>query len=145
MEIERKFLVKELPSLEGLPSDEIMQGYLSKIPEVRIRKKGERYYRTEKGEGTLAREEIEYEISENEATEALKGRIGRLIVKTRYYIPYGEKTIELDIYKAELEGLSVAEVEFKTVDEAMAFNPPDWFGEDITENIEYRNKVLALK
>ncbi len=45
-EIERKFLVNELPAdLENYPHNEIMQGYLiikENDIEVRIRKKGER-------------------------------------------------------------------------------------------------------
>ena len=65
--------------------------------------------------------------------------------KTRYYIPYDKHTIELDIYEGIFKGLIVAEVEFESLDEANLFTPPAWFGEDISNNIEYRNKILATK
>ena len=62
MEIERKFLVKELPSLDGVKSSEIMQGYVSTLPEIRVRKLDDKYYRTEKDEGTVVREEHEWVV-----------------------------------------------------------------------------------
>lgn len=41
LEIERKFLVNEMPDLSQIASDEIVQGYLSFNPEIRIRIKGQ--------------------------------------------------------------------------------------------------------
>ena len=93
----------------------------------------------------IVREEIEIEVSCKEGQEYFSKVISKLIKKTRYYIPYGKYTIELDIYEGELEGLIVAEVEFETEREAGEFLPPDWFCEDISEKIEYRNKILAIK
>ena len=145
MEIERKFLVKELPDLSGAKSSEIMQGYVSISPEVRVRKLDDKYYRTEKGEGTVVREEREWEISSKEGEALFASVQTNVIVKTRYYIPCGKYTAELDIYKGKFSGLCVVEIEFPTLDEATAFVPPVWFGEDVSEKKEYRNKNLAQK
>ena len=50
MEIERKFLVKELPAhLEDYLSHLIEQAYLCTSPVVRIRRQDEEYYLTYKG------------------------------------------------------------------------------------------------
>ncbi len=145
MEIERKFLVKELPSLDGIKSSEIKQGYVSTLPEIRVRKLDDKYYRTEKDEGTVVRNEREWEISKDEGEELFSKIQTNIIEKTRYYLPYGNYTVELDIYKGVFAGLVVAEIEFSTLDEANSFTPPVWFGEDISEKKEYRNKILAQK
>ena len=145
MEIERKFLVGELPNLDGVKSSEIVQGYVSFSPEIRVRQLNDKYYRTEKGEGMVVREENEWEISKEEAEKMFKEVKTNLIEKTRYYIPYNKFTIELDVYKGIFKGLIVAEVEFESIEEAKNFAPPDWFLEDVSEKREYRNKILALK
>lgn len=145
MEIERKFLVEQIPDLAGVKSSKIVQGYISFSPETRIRKKDDTYYLTKKGEGMVAREEIEIEVSKKEADAYFERVISNLIEKTRYYIPLGKYTAELDIYEGKFKGLVVVEVEFESLDDANAFVPPLWFGEDISNNIEYRNKILATK
>ena len=145
MEIERKFLVDKIPSLNSLKSHEITQAYISVTPEVRVRKKGEKYYRTEKGEGAMIREEIEYEISMEEYEKGVELCEGRLLEKTRYYIPDAPYTIELDIYHGKHEGLVVCEIEFDTEENANAYTPKPWFGKEITHDISFRNKVLASK
>ena len=69
---------------------------------------------------------------------------GIFIEKTRYLIPYNDKlTIELDIFHGKLAPLMLAEVEFDSVEEANAFTPPDWFGEDVTNSSKYHNSNLS--
>lgn len=145
MEIERKFLVKEMPCLDGCEKSEIVQGYISFTPETRIRKRDNKYYLTIKGEGDVVREETEKEVSEKEGKELFSQVESKLIEKTRYLVNIGNYTAELDIYKSHLKGLVVVEVEFETEADANNFVPPLWFGEDISKNKEYRNKVLAYK
>ncbi len=145
MEIERKFLVGTLPNLEGYRHSEIVQGYISFSPEIRVRRLDNKYYRTEKGEGMIEREEKEWEIDKETAEKMFKEVKTNLIEKTRYYIPYDKYIIELDIYKGVFKGLIVAEVEFESLTDAQKFTPPEWFLEDISEKREYRNKILALK
>ena len=67
-----------------------------------------------------------------------------MITKERYCIPYNEKyTIELDIFKGYHAPLTLAEVEFESIEEAVSFLPPDWFGKDVTACPEYHNSVLS--
>lgn len=147
MEIERKFLVKSLPeNLEQYPQKEIEQGYLCTNPVIRIRRSNDNYILTYKGKGLMVREEHEHPLT-GEAFEHLKTKIdGRLIHKTRYNIPYQDNfTIELDIFHDELAPLVLAEVEFNSEEEALAFLPPDWFGEDVTQSTEYHNSNLSKR
>lgn len=147
MEIERKFLVKELPeNLEAYVCHQIEQGYLSTEPVVRIRKSDEKYILTYKGKGLLVREEYNLPLTK-ESYEHLRTKAdGKLIQKKRYKIPYQEKyMIELDIFEGELKPLQLAEVEFETEEEANQFIPPDWFGEDVTFSGEYQNSTLSTR
>lgn len=144
MEIERKFLVNTVPDcLERFSSAEIEQCYLSFLPEQRIRKKGEKYYFTEKSEGTLVREEQERDISECDYVALKKRHIGNIIYKRRYVIPLEDLAIELDIYKEVLSGLITVEVEFPSEERADSFEIPPWFGKEITADSRYKNKNLA--
>ncbi len=147
MEIERKFLVKHLPEhYKNYPCQELEQGYLSTNPVVRIRKADNDYILTYKGKGLMVREEYNLPLT-GDAYEHLRPKAdGILIHKVRYKIPYLEKyTIELDIFLDELAPLLLAEVEFDTEEEANAFVPPPWFGEDVTFSEEYHNSTLSQK
>ena len=147
MEIERKFLLKRLPEhLENYPHKEIEQGYLSTNPVVRIRRSNDQYILTYKGSGMMVREEYNLPLTK-EAFEHMKPKAdGIFIEKTRYLIPCTEKlTIELDVFHGELEPLVLAEVEFESEEEANAFCPPDWFGEDVTFSREYHNSTLSQR
>lgn len=56
-----------------------------------------------------------------------------------------EEEIELDRYREDLDGLLVAEVEFPDEEAADAFEPPEWFDEEVTGNKTYLNETLATK
>lgn len=147
MEIERKYLVKKLPdNLEQYPCKHIAQGYLNTDPVVRIRRSNDSYTLTYKGKGLMVREEYNLPLNA-ESFEHLKSKIdGILIEKRRYLIPFAEKyTIELDIFDGELAPLQLAEVEFQTEEEANAFIPPAWFGEDVTFSTDYHNSTLSQR
>ena len=71
---------------------------------------------------------------------------GNVIRKRRYLIPIESGlTIELDLFAAPFEGLILAEVEFPSEEEANAFLPPAWFGEEVTWSTEYHNSTLSQK
>lgn len=147
LEIERKFLIKRenLPeNLEQYPSKAIEQGYLCTEPVVRIRKSNDNYYLTYKSKGLLAREEYNLPLTK-EAYEHLKPKAdGIVISKVRYVIPEKDGlSIELDVFKAPYEGLLLAEVEFPNEEAAHAYQPPKWFGEDVTYSSEYHNSTLS--
>ncbi len=145
MEIERKYLVKELPEhLDSYAKRELEQGYLCTSPVVRIRKDNDKYELTYKGKGLMVREEYNLPLTQ-ESYEHLKTKIdGRIISKTRYMIPLTETlTIELDVFHDDLAPLLLAEVEFPDEETANQFLPPEWFGEDVTFSPVYHNSNLS--
>lgn len=147
MEVERKFLVSDRPDLDGTESDEIEQGYLATGTdgEVRLRRKGEKLLLTAKRGGGISRDEAEVGL-DREAFERLWPLTeGRRLHKRRHVLPHGDLSIELDVYEGDLEGLVVAEIEFETEDEARAFEPPDWIGDEVTGDDRYLNETLAAK
>ena len=143
-EIERKYLIRTLPeNLDAYPYHEIEQGYLCTEPVVRIRRQDEDYYLTYKSKGLMILEEYNLPLNA-EAYAHLKTKIdGRLISKRRYLIPFAPYTIELDIFSSPEEGLMLAEVEFPSREAALAFQAPDWFGEDVTGSSRYHNSTLS--
>ena len=145
MEIERKYLVRRLPDdLSKYEAKKIAQGYLCTDPVVRIRRSNDNYYMTYKGDGLMVREEYNLPLT-REAYEHLRPKIdGLLIAKTRYLIPLTDRlTAELDVFEGVLSALTLVEVEFDSVEEANAFVPPEWFGEDVTESGKYHNSYLS--
>jgi adenylate cyclase len=147
-EIERKFLVREIPkNAETHPSVEIRQGYLSVSDdgtEVRLRNFGKAHLLTVKRGKGIKRHEREIKISREQFEELWPMTEGKRVEKTRFKIAKSAFTIELDIYHSTLEGLNTAEVEFKTQDEADSFTPPSWLDKDVTMDERYKNKNLAL-
>ena len=146
MEIERKYLVKAIPEhLESYESRKIAQGYLCTNPVVRIRRSNDDYYLTYKGGGMMVREEYNLPLNEESYDHLLPKCDGNVISKKRYLIPFGNYTIELDVFDAPFAPLIIAEVEFGTKEEAESFTPPAWFLEDVTYNKEYHNSNLSRK
>lgn len=144
MEIERKYLVRQLPpDLEQYDKQQLEQAYLSRSPVIRVRRINEQYVLTLKGKGFLQREEHELPLTEAEYQQLLARTDGRRITKDRYCIPYGSHVIELDVFAPPLAPLVLAEVEFSTEAEALAFCPPDWFGEEVTYDPAYTNAALS--
>lgn len=153
MEIERKFLIKEMPDLTKYPSKKLVQGYLTTNPTVRVRDEGGEFILTYKSKSKdhISREEYNLPLTK-EAFESLISKTeGNIISKTRYYIPLrknkegSELTLELDVFDPPFAPLIFGEVEFPTIDEAESFEVPEWFGEDVSANREYYNSVMAMK
>ena len=153
MEIERKFLLKEVPdNLEKYPYLIIEQGYLCRGPVIRIRRQNDEYILTYKGKGHMVREEYNLPLNK-EAYEHLLPKIdGKLIKKKRYVIPLNELapsyadsalTVELDIFEGHMSGTVLAEIEFNTQEEAENFIMPDCFTEDVTANNAYHNSTMS--
>ncbi len=158
MEIERKYTLKRLPEgLEVYQCREIEQAYLCTSPVVRVRKSGDKYYLTYKGEGLMAREEYNLPLDKG-AYEHLRAKAdGNVICKKRYAIPLEnpqfessyaplkkpELVIELDVFELPFAPLIMAEVEFPDIEMANAFIPPDWFDKDVTFDSRYHNSVMS--
>lgn len=147
-EIERKFLVGATPAdLECFPHEHIRQGYIAYTregTEVRVRHKGGRFFETVKQGAGVRRAEVELSLSEEQFEALWPFTEGKRLEKVRYAIPYDHLTIELDVYLGPLEGLCTAEVEFPSEEASEAFQPPSWFGREITEDPGYKNRTLAM-
>lgn len=143
MEIERKFVLKELPELSGYQFHVMEQGYLNTDPVVRVRKEDDTYYLTYKGKGMLEREEYNLSLNREAYEHLVKKADGVIIRKKRYLIPYEKYLIELDLFDAPYEGLRIAEVEFSSKEEAEGFQPPSWFGREVTYDSRYHNSTLS--
>lgn len=144
MEIERKFLVRHLPEhYSACPFHQIEQGYLNTSPVVRVRQEDDTYYLTYKSKGFLTREEYNLPLNKESYLHLRAKADGCLITKKRYLIPYQTYTIELDIFENRHTPLVLAEVEFATEQEAYLFEPPAWFGKDVTNCPQYTNSYLS--
>ena len=145
IEIERKFLVKEMPdNLDNYERVDMTQGYLYTNPVVRIRKENDDYVLTYKGSGLLSRSEYNLPLNEASFNHLIKKCDGIIISKSRYKIPLKNNLIaELDIFKGDLDSLKLVEVEFNSVEEADNFIPSEWFGEDVTTDSRYHNSYIS--
>lgn len=146
MEIERKFIVKRLPcDLAQYPAKRIEQAYLCTRPVVRVRRSGEEFWLTYKGEGLLEREEYNLPLTEEAYRHLLRKADGLVIEKDRFRIPWEGYTIELDVFDRPLAPLMIAEVEFPTKAQALDFRPPEWFDRDVTWDPAYSNSSLSQR
>ena len=145
MEIERKFLVKELPdNLDSYEQKRISQGYLCTNPVLRIRRSNEDYFLTYKSHGLIAREEHEFGIPQEAFEHLLRKVDGTLIDKIRYLIPLEDGHVaELDIFQGTLAPLRLVEVEFESLEDAENFVAPEWFGDDVSDSGKYHNSNLS--
>jgi adenylate cyclase len=146
-EIERKFLVRSDAWRGGAVGKRYRQGYLSTEPDrtVRVRVAGDAGFLTVKGRAAGAtRAEYEYPIPRQDAEEMLDRLCLRPIVeKTRYRIPWGGLTWEVDDFSGENAGLVVAEVELE--DEGQAVDLPPWVGREVTDDPRYANASLVAR
>ena len=145
MEIERKYLIDQIPvNLNDYTCLLIEQGYLNTNPVVRVRRQNDDFYLTYKSSGLMAREEYNLPLNAEAYSHLIQKADGIIIRKRRYLIPLTKKlTIELDVFEGAYEGLILAEVEFESVEDADAFTPPQWFGEDVTFSTKYHNSTLS--
>lgn len=128
---------------------EIEQGYLILgESEVRLRRKGSEFFLTLKGSGSLARCEVEVEISCPQFEALWIGTEGRRLEKTRtsFSLPQsnGEAlVIEVDQFRGRHAPFAVVECEFPSEASAEDFKAPAWFGVDVTDDPAYKNKCLV--
>ena len=158
MEIERQWLfdIDKAPMHSCFAYKDMEQSYLSLEPEVRLRKETPNlvfelafetcttYWITIKGNGDLSREEINKEITKEEY-KALK-RIGnitedKVIRKIHWETYIDQYKLELNIVDKGTENeFCYGEIEFGSEEEALAFEPLDWFGKEVTYDNSYKMK-----
>lgn len=144
IERERRFLVDRIPDVVG-DGDHIVQGYLMTEPAaVRVRRRdGECTLTIKTGDG-LVRTEIERPITDEEFDALWEVATDLRIEKRRHLVPLpGGFVAELDLFDGSLTGRRIVEVEFESDDDAAAFEPPDWFGREVTDDGRYTNAALA--
>ena len=146
-EIERKFLVSGEFRQDSPESYRIMQGYICSDPDrtVRVRVRGDKGFLTIKGRSSgdgLSRYEWEKEIPVSEAVEVMALCGSGVIDKTRYLVPFGRHTYEVDVFHGANEGLVLAEIEL--AEEQETFEKPSWLGEEVTGDPRYYNSMLSL-
>lgn len=146
MEIERKFLIKEMPKdLESYDFHIIEQAYLTVKPTIRVRREDGNFYMTYKGSGLMSHEEYNLPLTEEAYITLRQKADGNIITKKRYLIPYEKYTIELDVFAEPFAPLVIAEVEFPSVEEAECFTVPKWFDTDVTDDPEYYNANMSRR
>lgn len=144
IERERRFLVDRVPDQVG-GGDHIVQGYLMTEPAaVRVRRRDRTCTLTIKTGAGLVRTEIERVITDEEFEALWEVATDLRIEKRRHLVPLpGGLVAELDLFDGALAGRRIVEVEFDTDDAATAFEPPDWFGREVTDDGRYTNAALA--
>jgi adenylate cyclase len=147
LEIERKFLVNsDTFKQESIAQVKIIQGFLNTHPKrtVRIRIKGDKGYITVKGKSNMSgttRTEWEKEMDIKEAESLLDLCEEGIIEKTRYDVPKGEHTYEVDEFYGENDGLVIAEIELNSEDDS--YIKPLWLGKEVTGDTKYYNSQLS--
>ncbi len=152
-EIEKKFLLKKLP--DALPEYYIdIHDHYLKNSSLRLR-----IERSPKGEiiaRKLTRKERAPEmgvetsvITSLNLTENDLAALGQLngssLKKRRYILEFSDQRVVYDKFQGALEGLLLAEIEFKNFEVLSKFelNGADW--EEVTGNPEYSGGNLAFK
>ena len=145
-ERERTFLVADMPELPG-EGTRIRQGYLALDGDVQVRirdREGHGRSLTVKGGRGAVRAEVELVIDADRFEELWPLTAGRRIEKTRHVIPVDGADAELDVFGGDLTGLVVVEVELDSDDAMARFEPPAWFGPEVTDDDRYSNATLAV-
>ncbi|MEX2617219.1 MAG: CYTH domain-containing protein [Alphaproteobacteria bacterium] len=145
IEIERKFLVRDMDFGTQRSSRRIEQGYLFSTPErnLRVRRSGDDYTLTLKVRaGGISRHEIETAIDAEQGQRMLDLLcVGQPIRKTRHIVDHAGKTWEIDVFDGANAGLVVAEIELSS--EGEAFEMPPWAGPEVTDDARFLNAELS--
>jgi CYTH domain-containing protein len=151
VEIERAFVAGRTPDRDLLgPGRRLRQGYVAGEAdvEVRVRISDDRADLTVKGGRGLTRTEVVLPLSDDDAEALWPLTEGRRIDKTRHRVPLaGEDGLvaEVDLFAGALAGLVRIEVEFASEEAARAFDPPAWFGREVTGERAWSNAQLARR
>lgn len=142
-EIERKFLVNEVPNLSGLEKITLERHflYIGNGIELRIQSNGTRHTLQRKvSKSAVERETQTLEISLEEF-DRLQTLSVASISRDSYRLADTPKT-DLHFYSGKFQGLVRAEFEFSSLDESNAFIPPLWVGKEITDTPLARDSQL---
>jgi CYTH domain-containing protein len=145
-EIERKFLVKQLPDLSSIQVVNYERYYLfvGNGIELRIQRKNHKYELERKvTTGDLTRTGNSCPLSPEEFN-LLKQLSSKSIIRDAYRLSESPN-VSIKIYHGDCEGLVRAEFEFESEIEAKSFIPPEWCGDEVTNTALGRDsRLLAL-
>lgn len=151
-EIERKFLVTK-PLLEivaGAKGKRVEQCYLPKTGDWTVRVR-----RTQAAGMTFCTKTMKQRISDRKCVELetpvsemyfcqVRTMCGAVLEKTRFAVLHAGHLWEIDhFHQSEFKGLVIAEIELKSEDED--FDIPDWLGEEVTADKQYKNVRMAKR
>jgi adenylate cyclase len=144
-ETERKFLVKSEFRHLAIREIKMVQAYLTIDLQktIRLRIADEKAFLTVKSrplKNSITRNEWEVEIPVVDAKEMMAICLPGKVVKSRYLVPSGIHTFEVDVFHDKNEGLIIAEIELHFDDEY--FEKPDWLGDEVTGLPQYYNANL---
>lgn len=142
-EIERKFLISQIPDLKNITPISYERYFLetNDETEIRIQKKWTLYeYETKTNESVLSAVKTKETISQ-EKFNKLKEGITKYLNRKSYLISNNPE-ISIKIYSWYFKWLSRVEVEFKDEIEARNFKIPDWFWKEITDSSLWRDSKL---
>jgi adenylate cyclase len=157
IEIERKFLMSsgELNLLVELApswrSTSLTRGYLSTEVDMGVIIVNHRSgiardsfaMLTHKVGTGLSRKETEVHIPIPFARDLLSIAKG-IVRKVRHDFTFKGVHLEVDVFEARHTGLIIAEVEFASIEEANSWEPPLFFGREVTNSHQYSNHKLAF-
>ncbi|MGL4664797.1 MAG: CYTH domain-containing protein, partial [Clostridium butyricum] len=124
------------------------QAYISINPEVRIRSRRKAdednftYALCIKSKGTLERIEVQKELTEKEFNELMVvGNIKEEDFIEKHFYKYSVNNHELTLGVTDI-GRSTeffyGEIEFNSSEDAISFTPPKWFGQEVTDDPQYK-------
>ncbi|CAA6803224.1 MAG: Unknown protein [uncultured Sulfurovum sp.] len=153
-EIEKKYLLKDsivsLIKAHKLYGHKITQFYttITESKGVRYRQIDDRYFKTVKYGTGASRDEEEIEISQKKFQKKYEKRIKSPVRKNRYLFDYEGAEYSIDVFKKDLKGLYILEIEFPTLEAFHTFELPTLFLEhvskDVTLDEAYKNKNMTL-
>ena len=146
IEIERKFLIEELP-LKFEETIHIRQYYLSNsqnlVQRLRIFNQEKAIMSFKEKTSKISKYEFEYAIPLKDANKMISIADVPFIDKKRHIIHIDSLKWEIDEFLDKNKGLIIAEVELKTENQSISI--PNWVGKEVTDDRKYYNYNLALK
>lgn len=158
-EVERKYLLLDLPDeisfgiAEGkYKFEEIEQGYSgdgSRFRKALLTDEKVEFSITKKEDipdtNGISKKETTKIIDKFEYESLLEKIEGELIRKTRYFVPFENEILEINMFHGRLEGKVLVEIEFETYEKALEFDQPDFLGREVTNELSNRDLAMGAK
>lgn len=153
-ELHKIYLVEHLPEPMKL-ADRHLQIFDNYIQGTRMRIRSVRVPETNEWTWTLQQrfpvsdDLVEWKVSDIVLNEEEHNRFerfeGREIRKNRYFHEHDGKMLEIDVHLGPLWGLNILHVEFESLEEARAFEPPPCAVLDVTAERFFMGENLVVK